>query len=286
MRRAFVETTVNGVKLIQWTGPGLEGVTAVFSTRLGGAGSGPFAQLNLSSAVGDEDHVVKENRRRFLQAAGILDSAGGAGPVEVIGTRQVHGNDVLVADPAAVTGSCDDFPGIFMGRLGPGDGLVTDRPGRFLATFHADCTPVFLVDPVARVVSLVHAGWRGTLARIAARAVEAACRLGARPGRMLAGIGPAIGPCCYEVDGPVIDAAQESLGRDADRVLLPHRPGRRRLNLWEANRLVLVQAGVDPRNINVAGLCTCCRPDLFFSYRRDYGRPSGRMAALLGMKAG
>ncbi|MFO7245203.1 MAG: peptidoglycan editing factor PgeF [Thermaerobacter sp.] len=270
----FLEVERDGVGLILWTSDRFPpGTVAAFSTRRGGVSTGPYATLNLSLSGGDEPRAAAENHRRFRQAAGVR------GPVYC--ARQVHGNRVVAVDDLA-----GEPAAAGLRRAGEADGLLTARPGRFLLTFHADCLPIFLVDPEAPVAVLLHAGWRGTTAGIAVEGVRAATAAGARPDRILAGIGPGVGPCCYEVDGPVIDRVRQVLGDGAAAVLKPAGPGRAYLDLWETNRRLLAAAGVREENIAVAGICTCCDARRFFSYRRARGAPLGQMAAVLGFSAG
>jgi YfiH family protein len=140
---------------------------------------------------------------------------------------------------------------------------------------YADCTPVLLVDPVRRCVAAVHAGWRGSAVRAAGAAVTALGEtFGSRPADLLAGIGPAIGPCCYEVGQDVVDAF-------ADR---PELFSGGKLDLWESNRQALIEAGVVPGQIEVAGICTQCESDRFFSHRANGGQPAGRFAALIRLE--
>lgn len=275
----FRKRTSFGVLLLEWVGAELEQqVIAVFSTRIGGVSTGSFAELNLSASVGDTPAAVAENRARYFRAAGV---DGG----EVVCARQVHGNRVLPVDQMSGYEHLDfTATGQPVRRIGTGDGLITSHPGRFLLTFHADCAPIYLVEPVARVVGLVHAGWRGTVAGAAAAGVEEVCRLGGRRDRILAAIGPAIGPCCYEIDEPVIDKITAAFGREATDLLQPGRPGHSFFDLWEANRRHLLASGVKEEHITIARLCTACNPDLFYSYRRDQGASSGRMAALIGIR--
>lgn len=269
----FREEERGGVGLITWTSDRFPpGTVAAFSTRRGGVSAGPYASLNLALAAGDEPPAAAENHRRFQEAAGV------AGPVYC--ARQVHGATVLDVDAAA----WEPAPA-GLRRVGAGDGLVTNSRGRFLLTFHADCLPIFLLDPEAQVAVLLHAGWRGTLARIAASGVRAAVAAGADPARILAGIGPGVGPCCYEVDQPVIDRVRETLA-GSHAVLEPAGAGRAYLDLWETNRRLLVEAGIRDEHIAVAGMCTRCDPDRFFSYRRSRGGPVGQMAAVLGFAPG
>ena len=164
------------------------------------------------------------------------------------------------------------------GRLGAGDGLITDVVGLMLGVRTADCVPILLADARRRAVAAVHAGWRGTLSRIAARAVEAMTReYGSQPEDLIATIGPCIGRCCYEV-GPEVARAFCALFPE-----LPAPREHAHLDLEEANRRILVAAGVPATRIHAAGLCTRCRTVDFHSYRRD-GLLAGRMLAAIGLK--
>lgn len=238
-------------------------VVHAFTTRIGGVSEPPFDTLNLGRAAGDAAEAVRENRRRALAAL----SRGLEDHVEA---SQVHGAR------AAVVGARD------RGRKIPNvDILLTRDPAVVLAMHYADCVPVLLTDPGRRAVAVVHTGWRGTAAGAAAEAVRAlASAFGSRPGDLVGAIGPAIGPCCYEVDAPVAAALAPWPWRDA--VLEPAGEGRWRLNLWEANRRQLADAGVPAGAVGVAGLCTACHPGLFFSHRRD--RRTGRMGALVALR--
>ena len=230
----------------------------VFTTREGGASAAPFDALNLGRAVGDDPQTVRANRTRVLEALGLS-------LVDQVEAAQVHGPQVAVVERADRGHNVPDV-----------DGLITHDPVVVLAMHCADCVPVLLADPVRRVVAAVHTGWRGTAAGAAPAAVGAmveAC--GSRPGDLVAVIGPAIGPCCYEVDAPVVERFAPWPWRD--RVLSPAPSGRWMLDLWEANRRQLVDAGVPPGSVAVVGLCTAHHPALFFSHRRDGA--TGRMAA-------
>ncbi len=245
-------------------GKAVPGTLAVFSTRLGGVSSAPWNWMNVGYHCGDSPVDVTENRRRLFRALnvdpGLLVTAG-----------QVHGDVVAVA---AVPGHHPDT-----------DGLVTAARGLTLAVFCADCVPVWLLDPRLPAAGVVHAGWRGSLAGVAGRAVETmAKRLGSRPRDILAAVGPSIGPCCYEVGPDVAGPAERRFGPGVVAEELPG--GKVRLDLWEINRLSLVDAGLSPGNVFVSGLCTSCREDLFHSHRRESLRASGparagRMAALI-----
>lgn len=156
------------------------------------------------------------------------------------------------------------------------DIIVTSRPGIAAAVRTADCAPALILDPVKKVAAAVHAGWKGTSLAGAARAVNIlAEEYGSAPSTLLAGIGPCIGPCHYQVDAPVIVAIEEALGRRAELVLAPDGPDHARLDLSLANRLILEDAGVPPDRIEEARTCTFCESGTFFSYRREgQGVPS------------
>ncbi|MEN6601750.1 MAG: peptidoglycan editing factor PgeF [Bryobacteraceae bacterium] len=165
------------------------------------------------------------------------------------------------------------------GRLGAGDALITDVAGLMVGVRTADCVPILLADPLRHAVAAVHAGWRGTVARIAARAVEAmACEFGTRPSDLVAAIGPAIGPCCYEV-GP--DVANKFAGLVPE---LADCHGPAHLDLPEINRMILASAGVPEAQIHAARLCTRCRAEDFYSFRRE-GERAGRMLTAIGVRS-
>ena len=157
------------------------------------------------------------------------------------------------------------------GVLGEGDALLEDQPGSAIAIKTADCIPILLVDQRHRAVAAVHAGWRGTVARIAARAVEAMRqRFGAEPRDLHAAIGPGIGKCCYEVGAEVAAEFGER--------------GRTHISLPDANRSQLLEAGVTPGRIYASNLCTMCLAEEFHSFRRD-GEAAGRLYSFAGIRA-
>ena len=157
------------------------------------------------------------------------------------------------------------------------DASVTEEPGVILAIETADCLPVLIVDPVRRRVAAAHAGWRGTVTRVAQEAVRAVIRAGSNPADLLVALGPSIGPCCYEV-GPDVE---EAFGPAGSRFFVPGAAGKKHLDVIAANRAQIEEAGVRPDHIDRLGLCTRCREDLFFSYRRD-GARAGRMISVVG----
>ena len=192
-------------------------------------------------------------------------------PSSVRYARQVHGDTCLDADAVDAEG-----------LVGTGDALFTRQRGRPLAVFTADCVPLIVADPERRVLGMAHAGWRGTVRGIAGRLVAAlVAQAAARPARLRAAIGPSIGPCCYEVDEPVVGPLRAAFPEAWERWVSPGppgRPGHWSLDLWAANADQLVAAGVPAGAIASPRLCTACRRDLFFSYRKE--GMAGRLATL------
>lgn len=267
-----------------------------FSTRAGGASSlpasatshkNPAGILNLGFADWDGRANVEENRRLFATALGAAD-------MKMVPLRQFHSDVIHVIDSVPA----DSLRG---------DALITGTSGLLLAVQTADCIPILLADPENRVVAAIHAGWRGTLKRIAEKTVGRMRMLfGSRPERVIAALGPGIGRCCYEVGPEVVkefasqfDAARdwfdgpfEALVSGEDPNPLPwlnmrppgHQPPepRAQLDLHAANRSILEGAGLLEKNIAASEYCTSCRTDLFFSYRRE--KMTGRLMAAIGIR--
>jgi YfiH family protein len=263
-----------GLDVLSW--PALEegGLDAVVTTRRGGVSSGPYASLNLGLHVGDDADLVLENRRRAAVALG-------AAPGDVVWAAQPHGQVAAVVTAADRGRGARTGPGAGAGagRLAvpDADALVTADPAPVLAILVADCVPIVLYDPVAQVLACVHAGWRGTVARVTDAALAAMASLGARPADVRAGLGPAIGPDRYQVGDDVAGPAREALGGDADQVLRPDGTGRWRLDLPGANALLLAAAGVPAGQIYPAAERTG-GDGPFFSHRDQ--QPGGRFALL------
>lgn len=247
-------------------------VIHAFTTRHGGISDGPFDTLNLGMHVGDRLEAVLENRNRVCTALGFKIE-------DMVCGQQVHGDGVHV-----VTGT-DRGRGVYDEEqaIPDADALITDRPGLLLSSYYADCVPIMVLDPVKRAIGLIHAGWKGTVLKIAAKALKTMEKTyGTNPADCLAVVAPSIGPCCYEVDSPVIDAAKRG-GFDVRLYARSTAPDRWKLDLPRMNRDVLTASGLNPGAVVVAGLCTSCHPELFFSYRGQSGR-CGRMASLMALK--
>jgi purine-nucleoside/S-methyl-5'-thioadenosine phosphorylase / adenosine deaminase len=261
------------LRLLTWPALDASGADAAVTARPGGVSSGVYASLNLSLSVGDDPACVLENRRRL--AAGF-----GARPADFVFAGQVHGAGVQVAseaDRGSGAFSLDDV-------IPATDALVTSSPGVVLAILTADCVPIVLHDPVAGVLACVHAGWRGTVARVSAAAVAAMQALGSRPADVIAGIGPAIPAARYQVGPDVHRAVTQAFG-SAPFIRPDAIPDRWRLDLWSANRLVLTEAGVPAPHIHVTDIPTGpTGPNYFFSDRS--ARPCGRLALIARLRTG
>jgi YfiH family protein len=245
-----------------------EGFANAFSTRGGGVSPFPEGALNLAGFDQDAAENILENRRRFISALG--------GRWRLAACWQVHGSDVLVVrdpeDPRSESERCD--------------ALATNLKGLLLGVKTADCVPVVLGDARTGACAAVHAGWRGTLAGVVGRALAAMREeFGTDPRDVRGAVGPAALGCCYEVGRDVIEAFRAKLA-DADSLFTPTREGHALVDLHEANRRQLVAAGVADGRVHLLPLCTMCRTDLFFSYRKDrelHGR-TGRLLSVIGRR--
>jgi polyphenol oxidase len=260
---------VEGVRAIACAPLEREGFANAFSTRGGGVSAFPEASLNLAGFDQDAAENIHENRRRFISALG--------GEWGLAACWQVHGDSVLVLrdaeDPRSENERCD--------------ALATNLKGVLLGVKTADCVPLVLGDARSGACAAVHAGWRGTLAEIVKRALMTLKEeFGTDPSDVRAALGPAALGCCYEVGAEVVEPFRAKF-READSLFTPTRGGHALVDLHEANRRQLVEAGVPPERIHALPFCTMCRPDLFFSYRQDrklYGR-TGRLLSVIGMRA-
>ncbi|HVZ71098.1 MAG TPA: peptidoglycan editing factor PgeF [Polyangia bacterium] len=235
-----------------------------FTTRAGGVSPPPQDSLNVGGKWGDAPENVAENRRRIARAAGA--------PLFV--ATQVHGADVARVHandtPADVAGA----------RV---DALVTDRADVALAIFVADCIPALIADPRTGAIAAAHAGWRGTVAGVLPAAVRAlAAHFGASPADLRVALGPAIGPCCFEVGPEVVAAFEDALpgARPAGVIVEGPPGGKPRVDLKRANAILLERAGVDPANVDAGPECTASDPTRFFSYRRDRGRTGQHLGVI------
>ncbi len=229
------------------------------------------AEANIGYGAPRDKDAAWVERQRWCRAAGI-------DPQAVSTVHQVHGRDVAQVDVK------DRGRGGPLGgsSLGQADALMTNAPGVAIMTLHADCLPIILVDPDPLAVCVVHSGWRGTVADIPAASIDAMVKAyGADPGRIIAMIGPGIRSCCYEVGDEVI-ADWRALAGDAAENAIEAGPRRMHLDLPNANRWLLMRAGIKAENIDDLALCTRCYGDRWFSHRGQ-GPETGRFAAMVGI---
>ncbi len=245
-------------------------LTCFATTRVGGVSGGPFASLNLGMRSGDDPAAVRDNRAQ-------LSLMTNAFPDLLTLGRQVHGSSVAVVTGPTIGSGATDVDTAFPDT----DGMVTNIPDVPLVVLVADCCSISLYDPVKNIIGLAHAGWRGTASGIAAAAVhKMADEFGSSPSDLVAGIGPSIGPCCYEVGKEVLEHFSTRYPDLVDQVFDDSGDNKFKLNLQKSNRLILTNTGVPGDRIETAGMCTSCSTNLFYSHRAENGN-TGRFGALI-----
>lgn len=244
-----------------------------FSTRIGGVSKEHLGTMNLSFSRGDDAEAVRENYRRMANALDVSYDS-------FVFSQQTHTANVR-------TVTADDRG---KGILHPldyqdVDGLITNVPGLCLSTFYADCVPLYFVDPVHRSIGLSHSGWRGTVGRMGQVTLQRMTEeFGTDPSDVIAAIGPSICQDCYEVSEDVIEQFQSAFSQEHwDELYYKKENGKYQLNLWKANEIVMLEAGVKKENIAVTNICTCCNSDILFSHRASQGK-RGNLAAFLSLK--
>ena len=263
-------------EVVYLTFPALERETAVyhgFSTRFGGVSEGIYHSMNLSFTRVDQEEAVKENFCRISSAIGFPSES-------IVTSDQTHTTNVRVVTEE------DRGCGITKPRSYTDvDGMVTNVPGLTLATFYADCVPLYFYDPVHRAIGLSHSGWRGTVGKIGKVTVETMARVyGTKPEDVLAAIGPSICQECYEVSADVIEQFRGAFEeKDWNDLFYAKENGKYQLNLWKANEKIFLEAGILPEHISLSNLCTCCNPKFLFSHRASHGK-RGNLAAFLGIQ--
>lgn len=244
------------------------------STRLGGVSQGFLSSMNFAYNDYDDKENVYENYKIFCNATGIDIN-------KIVTTKQVHSNKVVKLDEnhtfRSVSEKGCDFPEV--------DGVVTNVKGATLFAFSADCSLIQIVDPINKAIGLCHSGWRGTVSKISQNAINMMQEYyGSSPENLLVTIGPSICPECFEVEWDMISEARKGFSeKDYDKIYYQKNETKYQFNLWEANRIVLKEAGVRESNIFMPNLCTKCNPDFLFSHRNQ-GLKRGTLIAFLGIK--
>lgn len=268
-------------------------------TRKGGYSTGPYQGLNSLGALKSGEHIdnVIRNRQRAMQALGLLD-------YPCVTLWNIHGAEVAIPDIRGNWRTDWAYHSFYQQPWMPeslhkADALITSEPGVALALSFADCAPIVLHDPVEHVLALVHGGWRGTARGVVMASVEAMTEhFGSRPANIHAGVGPSIGSCCYEItesvyqlftgqvqfdDGPTREEYREPVRESVacSRIQLPDRESLC-LDLWATNCNQLLMAGLSSEHIEVAGICTGCNTDRFFSHRKEHGK-TGRFPVIVAL---
>lgn len=243
-----------------------------FSTRLGGASEGIFASMNLSFHRGDERAKVEENYRRMAKVLDVTyDSFTGSDQTHTTNVRKV-----TMEDKGKGISKELDYHDV--------DGLITNVSGITLTNFYADCVPLYFVDPVHKAIGLSHSGWRGTVGKMGRRTIEAMTEAyETNPVDVIAAVGPSICQECYEVSEDVIEEFQKNYEQQYwDDLYYKKDNGKYQLNLWKANELVFLEAGILSEHMAVTNVCTCCNSDVLFSHRASHGK-RGNLAAFLAL---
>ncbi len=252
-----------------------KGVKHGYSTRIGGVSEGVFESLNLNFNRGDSDDNVRENFKRISEALNINYD-------RMCLSKQTHTTNVIVVEEK------DAGNGIVRPLTYDNvDGLITNIKDMPLVTSYADCVPLFFYDPVKKVVALSHSGWRGTVGKIGRITIEKMCKeFDCKPNNILCGIGPSICKDCYEVSSDVAKVFIDVFGADICRQILrpsvfnPGDKNKYMLDLWNACKITLLEAGVTEENIEMTDYCTMCNPKLFFSHRVMGAQRGGQVAII------
>lgn len=241
-----------------------------FSTRMGGVSTGDCATMNVSFERGDAEEAVRTNYELLAAAMGFSTDS-------LVFSKQTHTTNIRVVteeDKGKGFTRKVDYTDV--------DGLITNVPGLTLATFYADCVPLFFVDPVHRAIGLSHSGWKGTVGKIGKKTVERMTKeFGTDPKDVLAAIGPSICQSCYEVSEDVINQFKEAFEEAKwPEFFYAKENGKYQLNLWRANELIFEEAGILKEHYSTTNICTCCNPGYLFSHRASMGK-RGNLGAFL-----
>ncbi|HBX53775.1 MAG TPA: peptidoglycan editing factor PgeF [Bacteroidales bacterium] len=250
-----------------------DNITHFVSTRKNGYSKGYFESLNLGLKVGDDPEIVIKNRMKLADAVGlnaldfVVPSQSHTTNVQIVGCNH-KGAGVLYKDTA----------------LSETDAMITDEPNICLLVFGADCVPVLFYDADKKVIGVAHAGWKGTVNKIVSKVLQRMQeKFGSCHENIFAAIGPAIGSCCYTIGEDVAIQFENTFTSCDSIICRDETKGTIKLNLWEANKILLMNEGIPEKNIEIAEICTSCRHDLFFSHRFDKGK-TGRFGAGIMMK--
>lgn len=246
-------------------------VNHAFSTKIGGVSTGIFESLNLGYNRGDAKENVDENFKRICKAINVNQE-------HLIFSNQVHEDKIYKV-------TLSDIKKNKKNNIIGYDALITNEVNIPLVTFYADCVPIFLLDPVKKVIGLSHAGWRGTVKKIPKKTINKMVEhYNSNPKDILAGIAPSIGPCCYEVGEEVANEFRNNFSKEQCKQLIKENQNNKYiLNLWKSNFYTLIEAGLQEEHITITDLCTMCNSDVFFSHRATKGQ-RGSLAAIMALR--
>ncbi|HKM01418.1 MAG TPA: peptidoglycan editing factor PgeF [Sedimentibacter sp.] len=239
-----------------------------FTTRKGGVSKGAYESMNLGFGTGDDEENVSKNYHIMADKFRIKIE-------DIVETDQTHTNNIRYVTE-------NDKGRVMMDpKYTDIDGIYTDKKNVVLMSFHADCNAVYFYDPVKSLIGLSHAGWKGTVLNITGEMIKAFIELGSKPADIKAAISPSLGQCCFEVDKDVADMFIAADIKYKDFMIT--KGEKYHFDLWEINKYNMIKEGMSENNIEVAGLCTKCHNDLFFSHRGQKGK-RGLMSGILMMK--
>ena len=268
----MIQKNINSLSI--WSFENLLGYREVchfVSTRGGGFSTPPYESLNLGFHVGDDPQRVLKNRN-------LLASVLGVSVNDFVTSEQVHEGNVAVITEKDRNLGATDYKSVIKAT----DAMITNVRGICLMILLADCTPILFYDPKQQVIGIAHAGWGGTVNKIAGHTVNAMFKqYGSMPKDIIVGIGPSIGPCCYEVKLDVIEKVQRNL--DSNNKVIISIYNKYYLDLWKANKIQLLNSGISKENIELSGICTKCSSNIFFSARTNKGK-TGRFGAGIMIK--
>jgi len=232
------------------------------TTRMNGCSLNPYGSLNLGFHVGDDPQAVVENRKQIANSMGIPLS-------NFITSKQVHGDHIeIISENSRGCGSSD-----YETAIVATDAMITSVQNICLMVLVADCVPVLFFDVRKKIIGAVHAGWKGTVLRISQKTVMLMKdKFGSSGNDILVGIGPSIGPCCYQVDIATIVKNNNDLKEKGEIVLHEKHDGKGYFDLWATNKLQLIKLGIPEKNIETANICTSCNNSVFYSYRKENGK--------------
>lgn len=244
-----------------------------FSTRVGGVSEGHLGSMNLSFSRGDKEEAVRENFARMARALHVA-------PDSFVFSQQTHTTNVrkiTKEDRGKGIVTPLDYHDV--------DGLITNEPEICLSTFYADCVPLYFVDPVHKAIGLSHSGWRGTVGKIGQVTLQKMkMEYGTDPKDVIAAIGPSICQDCYEVSEDVIEQFKIAFSEEYwEELFYKKENGKYQLDLWSANKIIMLEAGVLEEHLAVTNICTCCNSEVLFSHRASEGK-RGNLAAFLALK--